>query len=149
MDRTPLEATKALIAGDMKRRFEIWPGTAVHPPDLKFVGEVLRELLPAKQFEAIWKRVEDWDRREQPCELTDDIFTYLVVHEAQRFEHVKCAEIITFRGISARRWLRAKMMRPTDSRRDCSGDLTSFVSLGAGALLRREANSLQAPGRSM
>ncbi len=89
MGWTSFEPAKAWFVGNMKRRFESRRGTAAHPPDLKFVSEVLRELLPAKQFEAIWKRVEDWDRRAQPCELADDIFTYLVVGEAQRFEHIK------------------------------------------------------------
>ncbi len=89
MGWTSFDTTKAWLVGNMKRRFESRRGTAARPPDLKFVSEVLRELLPAKQFEAIWKRVEDWDRRAQPCELADDIFTYLIVGEAKRFEHIK------------------------------------------------------------
>jgi hypothetical protein len=89
MEEPWLPAMRALFAEDMKRRFEIWPGTKPGRPDLSFAGEVLRDLLRAKGFPAIWKRVEDWDRRGQPCELADDIFTHLIVHEVRRLEPVK------------------------------------------------------------
>ncbi len=91
-----LPAMRALFAEDMKRRFEIWPRTQPGRPDLSFGGEVLRDLLRAKEFPAIWKRVEDWDRRGQPCEQADDIFTHLIVHEVRRLESVKSDRDIFF-----------------------------------------------------
>ncbi len=143
MEEPWLPAMRALIAEDMKRRFEIWPGTKPGRPDLSFASEVLRELLRARGFPAIWKRVEDWDRRGQPCEQADDIFTHLIVHEVRRLECVKSDRDILFaayqyevadRAELAAKSIGQKLLKAGEC--DCSSSEGNALAAGDGTSSR-------------
>jgi len=55
------------------------------------VTQVMREFLPAKDFEAIRETVKDWVARGQPRDDLKDYFIYMIAHAARDLEHVKLA----------------------------------------------------------
>ena len=64
------------------------------PIELNVVRSVLREILPAKAFESIQKRVDDWDPRGRPRDEPRDFYSHQIVCAVGDLERVRRARIV-------------------------------------------------------